>query len=152
MYEMLLKDHPLYNEKIAFSTSKLLPVGTALGGSVLGGAGGALSTKDPANRKKRALMGAAVGGLTGGLGGEVLRRGKVVSGLRGDVSNLENANQKMRESVYDLASRVVNKDDELAHAAFKQRVAREAFDAEREKLKRALDEKDRVLRSYSEGR
>ena len=70
-YEMVLEDHSLW-EKTAFLVYNFIPVGTALGGSVLGGVGGALSTDDPEQRKKRILGGAVAGGLAGGLGGEAL--------------------------------------------------------------------------------
>jgi hypothetical protein len=103
-YEMLLENHPLW-EKTAFSASKLLPAGTALGGSVLGGIGGAMSTEDPAERKKRGLMGAVAGGLTGGLGGEVLRRGKLLDQATDTAKSLRNRADELGEQVGSLESR-----------------------------------------------
>jgi hypothetical protein len=104
-YKFLLADHPLW-EKTAFSSSKLLPVGTTIGGAALGGVGGAMSTKDPEKRKERALMGAVAGGLSGGLGGEVLRRGAVMRNLKqhGDLMS-ERASEATREAA-EQAKRV----------------------------------------------
>lgn len=140
-YEMLLENHPLW-EKTAFSASKLLPAGTALGGSVLGGVGGAMSTKDPAERKKRALMGAAVGGLTGGLGGEVLRRGNLLGQAADTAKSLRNRADELGEQVGSLESRNSALDADLSRMTAQHK-------SSLEDLRQAQDDIDRYSNSYT---
>lgn len=138
--ELTLSDHPLW-EKTAFSASKLLPAGTALGGSVIGGIGGAMSTKDPEKRKKRALMGAVAGGLTGGLGGEVVRRGKVIGDMGTQVSGLKSQVSGLEHGVRDLGEKLVSAQGDVA-------VRDAAISGYKRDLRKARQAEDRLFERF----
>ena len=137
-YDFLLSRHPLW-EKKAFAPSMILPAGAALGGGVLGGIGGAMSTEDPTERKKRALMGAVGGGLIGGLGGEVRRRGDVIDLLEKNRSNAVKELSGMTTEANRADSRYREKVREFANLSDELSELRNTNKQMQEELSRARD-------------